>query len=204
MRDSNKDNGLPSEGTLPRARATRRSTAPRVGMRVAAGLAGAAMLLTGTLGAQTSDFDTDISIDELMEAVVMPQADAIWSAIQYASTEDGEKMIGPATDDEWLELRHSALTLAEVSNSLMVPGRHAAPAGAAANPGELAPAEIEALIDNQRNAWNGFAHILHGIAMETVAAIDERDADKIFLDVGGRLDEACESCHVVFWYPEQN
>jgi len=172
--------------------------------RFAAGFTGMTLLLASAFGAQSGDFDTDISIDELMEAVVMPQADAIWSAVQFASTEEGEKMVGPATDDEWLTLRHSAITLAEAANSLMVPGRPAAPPGATANPGELAPDDIEALIDGQRDAWNAFAHVLHGIAMETVDAIDERDTDKIFLDVGGRLDEACESCHVVFWYPEQN
>jgi len=177
---------------------------PRAAGRFAARTACVALLLTGTLGAQSIDYDTEISIDELMEAVVMPQADVIWSAVQFASTEEGETMIGPATDDEWLALRHSAVTLAEVTNSLMVPGRPAAAPGTAGNPGELAPAEIEALIGDQRGAWNGFAHALHAVAMETVDAVDARDVDKIFLDIGGRLDEVCESCHLVFWYPETN
>lgn len=189
-----------------RRRSGAREKSPLTVLRrmLVAASAGVAVLATGALGAQSSDFDTEISIDELMEAVVMPQADAIWSAVQFASTEDGNTMIGPETDEEWLDLRHSALTLAEVANSLMLPGRAAAPAGAVANPGELAPAEIDALIDDQRAAWNGFAHGLHTIAMQTVEAVDARDVDKIFLDVGGRLDEVCESCHVVFWYPEQN
>lgn len=169
-----------------------------------AGFAAVGLLLTGTLSAQTADFDTEISIDELMEAIVMPQADVIWNAVLFESTEDGEAMVGPETDEEWLALRHSALLLAEVANNLMVPDRPAAPPGTAANPGELEPAEIEALIGKQRDAWNGFAHALHVIGMQTVEAIDARDAEKIFLDVGGRLDEVCESCHLVFWYPEQN
>jgi hypothetical protein len=177
---------------------------PRSVWLLVAATAAAALMWAGTLGAQSISFDTDISIDELMEAVVMPQADVIWNAAQFSSTEEGEKMIGPGTDEEWLALRHSAVTLAEAANSLMVPGRPAAAPGATANPGELAPAEIEALIGSQHDAWNGFAHALHVIAMQTVEAVDARDVDKIFLDVGGRLDEACESCHLVFWYPEQN
>ena len=177
---------------------------PRSSGLIITGSAGVALLLAGTLGAQSIGFDTDISIDDLMEAVVMPQADVIWNAVQFVSTEEGDTMIGPGTDDEWLALRHSAVTLAESANSLMVPGRPAAAPGAVANPGELAPDEIETLIDDQRDAWNGFAQALHGISMETVEAIDARDLDKIFLDVGGRLDEVCESCHLVFWYPEQD
>ncbi len=204
MQISNDGSVLPAESAARPASVTRRFNAPSAARLCAAAFTGMTLLLASALGAPAGDFDTDISIDELMEAVVMPQADAIWSAVQFASTADGEEMIGPATDDEWLELRHSAITLAEVANSLMLPGRPAAAPGTAANPGELAPEAIESLIDNQRAAWNGFAHALHGIAMQTVEAIDERDVNKIFLDVGGRLDEACESCHVVFWYPEQN
>jgi cytochrome c556 len=158
--------------------------------------------LTETM-AQSPHFNTDISIAELMEALVMPEADVIWGAIQYTSSEDGSGMIGPETDEEWLAVRHSALALAEVANNLMIPGRPANKPGTAAQQGELAPAAVEALINQNRDAWNAYAATLHAVAMQAIEAIDARDADKIFLDSGGDLDAACEACHLTFWYPDQ-
>jgi hypothetical protein len=31
-------------------------------------------------------------------------------------------------------------------------------------------------------------------------AIDAKDPQRLF-DVGGEIDEACEACHLVYWYP---
>jgi hypothetical protein len=158
--------------------------------------------LTATM-AQSPRFNTDISIAELMEALVMPEADVIWGAIQYTSSEDGQGMIGPETDEEWLAVRHNALALAEVANNLMIPGRPANKPGTPAEAGELAPADIEALINQNRDAWNAYAQTLHAVALQAIEAIDARDADKIFLETGGDLDAACEGCHQTFWYPNQ-
>jgi hypothetical protein len=158
--------------------------------------------LTRTM-AQSTGFNTEISIAELMEALVMPEADVIWGAVQYASTADGEVIIGPETDEDWLELRHNAIALAEVANNLMVPGRPANRPDAPAEAGVLSSAEIEALIAANRDAWNAYANALHGVAMQAVEAIDARDLDAIFLDSGGAIDAACEGCHVTFWYPDQ-
>lgn len=36
--------------------------------------------------------------------------------------------------------------------------------------------------------------------LKTLAAIDAKDADRLF-QLGGEIDAACEACHVVFWYP---
>jgi hypothetical protein len=33
-------------------------------------------------------------------------------------------------------------------------------------------------------------------------AIDAKDP-KAMVEVGGAMDEICEACHVVFWYPGQ-
>jgi hypothetical protein len=35
-----------------------------------------------------------------------------------------------------------------------------------------------------------------------LAAIDKKDAQALF-EAGDKIDEVCESCHQVFWYPEQ-
>jgi hypothetical protein len=165
---------------------------------------GAASILgvTAVLKAQPSDFNTEITIEELMEAIVMPSADIIWSAVVYDSTQNGDELIGPETDEGWDKLRWGAIALAEAANSLVIPGRHAAPAGTVAGEGELAPMEIEALIAKERPAWVAYAHTLHTVAMQTAAAADAHDADQIF-EIGGAIDTACEACHLQFWYPNQ-
>jgi hypothetical protein len=169
----------------------------------ALGAAATGLGLTSTAMAQSPPFNTDLSIDELMEAIVMPDANVIWNAVVYDATEDGEVMTGPKTDDEWLAVRHAALALVEVTNNLMIPGRHANVEGAEAGYGELAPSDIEALIAKEPDTWNAYAMTLRAVAMQAVEAIDARDAEKIFVDTGGALDEACEACHKTFWYPDQ-
>lgn len=164
--------------------------------------AGIMLGVAGTLRAQANDFHTELTIAEIMDAMVMREADVIWQAVEFRSTEDGSIMVGPETEEGWTEVRHAAMALAEAANNLVIPGRHSDSPGAEVVEGELPPAEIDALIAQQRGAWVGFAEAMRSTAMQAVAAIDERDADKI-LDVGGSLDQVCESCHLVFWYPNQ-
>ena len=147
-------------------------------------------------------FDSTITIDELMDAVVMRQADAIWGAVQFGDADTNFALSGPDTDEGWKAIRDAALTMAEVTNSLMIPGRHAAPAGKEAGEGELSGPEIDALIESNRPAWNAFAQALKANARETLQAIERRDADAM-LELGGTLDEVCEGCHKTFWYPNQ-
>jgi hypothetical protein len=154
--------------------------------------------------ASTDGFMPDISVAEIMESIVMPSAQLLWDAVGVDVTQQGEIEKKPETDEQWAQLRAAAVTLAEATNALIVPGRHAAPPGTAAeNPdAELAPEEIEALLAKDRPAWVAHAAVLHATAMQAIGAIDARDLDAIS-EVGGAIDEACESCHLQFWYPEQ-
>jgi hypothetical protein len=112
------------------------------------------------------------------------------------------KVTGPETDEDWQRLRWSAVDLAESANLLMVPGRAVNLPGAVAGEGELAPDEIANLIETQRPAWVGYAHVLYEAAMEAVRAIDAKDPEAVS-NAGGTIDAACESCHRQFWYPDQ-
>jgi hypothetical protein len=48
----------------------------------------------------------------------------------------------------------------------------------------------------------GFASGLQKQALEALGAIDAKDS-KALMDAGGAIDEACEACHVTYWYPNQ-
>jgi hypothetical protein len=149
-------------------------------------------------------YSADISVAEIMDSMVMSAAGALWDAVGVDVSAQGQVEKKPETDEQWAQLRAAAVTLAEAANALIVPGRHAAPVGAPAPDADsgLAPAEIEALLAKQRPAWVAHAQVLRVTAMQSLAAVDARDIDKIS-EVGGAIDEACEGCHLQFWYPDQ-
>jgi cytochrome c556 len=41
---------------------------------------------------------------------------------------------------------------------------------------------------------------LQAVGAEAVRASDAQDTAAL-LDIGGRMQDVCESCHQVFWYP---
>ena len=152
----------------------------------------------------STGFTTDFTIIEIMEAIVMPSAQAIWDSTGVDVTSQGTIEKKPQNDEEWAALRAQAVTLAEATNLLVVPGRHAAPPGTKSeNPdSELEPAQIEALLKKDRPSWVAHTAVLHATALQAIGAIDARNIDQIS-EVGGAIDEACEGCHLQFWYPNQ-
>src|SRR5262245_64097470 len=88
-------------------------------------------------------FTTDITIIEMRESIVVPSAQAIWDSTGVDVTAQGTIEKKPQNDEEWEALRAEAVTLAEATNLLVVPGRHAAPPGTKSeNPdAELEPAQ---------------------------------------------------------------
>ena len=158
---------------------------------------------TAGIYAQASgDFNPKITIVELMDAMVMPNAQIVWDAVSYDVTDKGEKINGPKTDEDWQKVRWAAVTLAEAANNLAVPGRNVNKPGVKPGEGELAPAEIQKLIAANRGAWVAHAKVLYEAVSEAIKAVDAKDTDKIS-DAGGNIDSACEGCHLQFWYPNQ-
>ena len=105
------------------------------------------------------------------------------------------------TDEEWLEVRRHAITLIEAPNLLVMKGRRvSAKYEAASGAGELDTDQVQQKIDSNRAAFVALAQRLQDTGLQTLAAIDAKDPVALF-ELGGTIDEACESCHVTFWYP---
>jgi hypothetical protein len=66
---------------------------------------------------------------------------------------------------------------------------------------ELTPAQIEEKVNKDRGAWDTKADALQQTAMKAIAAARAHDKDGV-LNVGEEIDNACESCHKVYWYPD--
>ncbi len=148
-----------------------------------------------------SPFRLTASIRELMDSEVDPAADFIWGSVASISTRAGLEERQPHTDEEWLEVRRHAITLIEATNLLIMNGRRvSATYVPAAGAGELDTNEAQQKIDANRDVFVLLAQRLQETGLQTLAAIDARNPEQVF-ELGGAIDEACESCHVTFWYP---
>jgi hypothetical protein len=144
------------------------------------------------------------SVIDLMMSQVDPAADFLWESVATISTNKGIEERQPRTDEEWLAVRLKALQLAEAANLLMIPGRRVAHEGQRledeGTDGNLTQEQAQAELDAHHDTFIAYAAALRDTAVQAVEAIDKRDLDA-YLEVGGRIDEACEQCHMKFWYP---
>ena len=144
------------------------------------------------------------SIQELMQSIVDPAADALWEAVSTTVTAQGEEEKRPRTPEDWRQLRHLAITLSESGNLLAQRGRVVAHAGQQLEDhhvdATLKAGDIQARIDADPQAFAQFALALQAAAGESLSAIDRQDIDAL-LRAGSQLDQACEACHQRYWYP---
>jgi len=144
------------------------------------------------------------TIKEIMDSLVDPNADVLWDSVSTTINREGTTEKQPRTDEDWKGVRRSAVALVEATNLLVIDGRKMAPAGEKSeNPDiELAPEQMQKLMDADRAAWVKNAHGLHDAAMVALKAIDAKDV-KGLMDAGEGIDTACENCHKQYWYPDQ-
>jgi hypothetical protein len=143
------------------------------------------------------------TVQDLMQIEIDPAADALWDSVAYVATEQGSEDRMPRTQAQWSAVRAEALTLIEAGNLLSMPGRRVAAGTVPPGPGELSPVDIERRISTTRAAFEQFARTLQAAGARALDAIDARDPQAL-MDAGGQIDAACESCHVTYWYPDQN
>jgi hypothetical protein len=143
------------------------------------------------------------SIQEIMKAVVEPASNGVWRP--PASISDPESKATQAQKDaDWLAVRHAAVTLSESANLLVMPGRKTVAAGGKIQDeglaGNLPSADIQKLIESDPAQFAKYAKGLQDATLEIMTAIDARNAEAL-TDKGGKIDEACEACHLKYWYP---
>jgi hypothetical protein len=142
-------------------------------------------------------------VKDIMESMIDPSADTLWGAAGTVVDKQGAQDLSPKTPEAWLDVRRAAVRIIEGANLLMMPGREAAPAGTKSEaPGvELEPAEITALIKKKRKSFDAFARALQALGLEARQASEAKNVP-LLEDIGGRMEDVCESCHQTFWYPQ--
>jgi hypothetical protein len=147
-------------------------------------------------------FRVTATIKDIMDSLVDPSADYIWESVATIVTKAGTEERRPRTDEDWKKVRRAAITLLEATNLLIMDGRKVAkPGEKSENPGiELSPEAIERVMADDRATLVTLAHGLHDATVQALAAIDAKNADALS-DSGEIIDQACEQCHLKYWYP---
>ena len=140
-----------------------------------------------------------------MDSVVDPNADFVWQSVSTTLTSKGIDEKAPRTNDEWREVRRHTIAIMEATNMLQIPGRRVARPGEKADDPRIEepPEVIQTVIDSDRSVWYKNAHGLYDAAALLLKAVDAKNVEGI-VDAGDKLDKACETCHLKYWYPNQS
>lgn len=153
--------------------------------------------------APQQEYKVVATIRDIMGSEVEPSAKYIWDSVGTEVAGNGAVSKAPKTDEDWKEERRTAITLVEAANLIVMPGRAVAgPGDKAANPGELSPDAIDALIKKDRATFVKMAWAFQEAAVKQLKVIEARNVPGL-LDAGGEVDAACESCHLKYWYPNE-
>lgn len=146
------------------------------------------------------------SIQELMDAVIDPSADALWDSVSIIETAKGTVFHQPHSDEEWQEARRHAIALVEGTNLLVMDGRKLVAPGSPVldqgTSGVLSAEEGQKKFDAQHATFVQFSRALREAGTQMLAAIDKKDPTGM-MNAGAAMDGVCESCHLTFWYPNQ-
>ncbi|WEK01160.1 MAG: hypothetical protein P0Y59_05580 [Candidatus Sphingomonas phytovorans] len=116
-------------------------------------------------------FNTSLPTKEFMLHVMQYAGDGVWKRQGWVSDKSGERSLFPRNEAEWEEAESASLTLAEITNVLLIPGRRV-----------------------EEPAWDDAVKRVRNVALVAAAAAEKHD-QAAFLKAGGDLDVACDSCH---------
>jgi hypothetical protein len=150
------------------------------------------------------DMKPVVSVKELMRDMLDPAADNVFDAVKVESAKGGTVERVPKTDQDWEKIRIGAVTLAEGVYLLKIPRPFAPPGDENNSKGldatELSPAQIKAKLEADPVLWNAKIEALRNVALEVLEIVKKRNAEEMW-GAGDDLDQACETCHIQYWYP---
>ena len=133
------------------------------------------LLLLSTCQLATADNEQlTMDMQDLMNWVLNPAAEAIWDSAGYVITAEGETDLSPTTEDGWQQVEAGAAMVAESAHLLTVSGRSQGP------------------------AWDAFAQGLIITGNKALSAAEAKDSNALF-DAGGEIYQVCRGCHDQFW-----
>ena len=150
------------------------------------------------------DLKPVVSVKELMRDMIDPASDYIFDAVKIVYTKKGAVETVPKTEEDWDKIRIGAVTLAEGVYLLKIPRPFTPPGDENNSKGpdatELSPAQIKTKLEGDPVLWNAKIEALRNVGLEVLDIVKQKKVDELW-DAGHNLDQACESCHLQYWYP---
>lgn len=148
-----------------------------------------------------------VDLNQVMRTQVNPQGLALWDITNAASGDEGVVSAKKLTPNHWKRLLKIGQALQDGGQQLATTGkiRAAAPGVKLQSEGEpkaAKAADVQRWLDAKPAKFRELAMQLEKTGAGVVEAAMRRDVKKLG-DLAGSLDEVCEACHVVFWYPNQ-
>lgn len=145
-----------------------------------------------------------VSVKELMENMIDPLSDNVFDAVWWDNTSKGVIEHKPVSDEDWEKVKTGAVGIVEGIELLKV-RRPWTPAGdlnnsQGPNAPELSPTQIQAKLDKDPVLWTAKIQALRNVGLEVLEIVKKKDASALW-QAGGDLDDACEACHLEYWYP---
>lgn len=143
-----------------------------------------------------------LTIKDIMDSRVDPAGDFLFQSVEDVADSKGVHHKAPHTARQWAEVRRQLQILIDAPDLITVPGRKAAhPEERSRNPAvENQPEQVERLINAQRADFGVRAGRLRDAAKVAMKAAEAKDPKALFKAISG-IDKACESCHLHYWYP---
>jgi len=150
------------------------------------------------------DLTPVVSVKELMRDMIDPLADNIFDSVGTVINKNGVVNTEPRTDQDWEKIRIGAVTIAEGAYLLKIPRPFAPPGDENNSTGpdaeELSPAQIKAKLEADPVLWNAKIEALRNVGLEVIEIVKRKDTKELW-DAAENLDQACENCHLEYWYP---
>lgn len=143
-----------------------------------------------------------LTIKDIMDSRVDPAGDFLFESVVDIADAKGVHHKAPRTARQWAEVRRQIQVLIDAHDLLIVPGRRASrPEERSRNPAvENQPEQIERLMRAEHADFVVRAGRLRDAAKVAMKAAQAKDPKALFVAVSG-IDKACESCHLHYWYP---
>lgn len=125
----------------------------------------------GSAAVDATPYDMNMPLKQFMGDVMSHSANEIWKRQGYISDDKGVRSLFPKNDAEWKEAENASLTLAELTNVLLIPGRR---------------------VDEQ--PWTDGVAAVRASALKLATLARKKDEGG-YMVAGSELNEACYACH---------
>src|SRR5262245_44353143 len=150
------------------------------------------------------DLKPVVSVKELMRDMLDPASDFIFDAVKVTISEYGTVEKVPQSEKDWEQIRIGAVTIAEGVYLLKIPRPFTPPGDENNSRGpdatELSPAQITAKLEAAPVLWNAKIEALRNVGLEVIEIVNKKNVNELW-EAGDNLDQACEGCHLQYWYP---